>query len=475
VLAGAGGGDVFTGGQFLGDDGRFTAHDFSNTFEKKWKTFFRWTNVDRVYLGVWQGLLAISRGLAVLVSWMESNATVLVVLFAAALLAGVRWLTPGSPSVEALVEPRMPGLLIAGCFVAACALILAALTQAKWRRLTPLMVLTAASTLAGLALSSPWQRLGLLELGALLTIALVWQSARSSAARTVYATVVVISATCLVFSNLLLDGGQPDWARALLLTSITVKLATVPLFFWLLKLADELPALVLGLIIAVVDMAAFGELYILAQVSPWTLSPQGLWLGLAAATALIASLLMLSQRSLKRLLVLSTVEDCGFLLLGIASANALGYSGVLVAAATHSLAKALLFACLSAPEAAGELNDECTGLTSRYPVSGFGFLFGMLAMLGVPPTLGFIGRWRLYETALQLNPLLLAVFVLSSIFALIAYVLALTRNWWGTARGSDPPAREPVLLQGTIVVLVVLLVTAGLWPDVLQMLYWGRP
>jgi formate hydrogenlyase subunit 3/multisubunit Na+/H+ antiporter MnhD subunit len=222
-------------------------------------------------------------------------------------------------------------------------------------------------------------------------------------------------------------------------------------------------------------MAAFGELYILAQVSPWTLSPQGLWLGLAAATALIASILMLSQRSLKRLLVLSTVEDCGFLMLGIVSANALGDSGVVFAAATHSLANALLFACLSAPEAAGELDGECTGLTSRYPVSGFGFLFGMLAMLGVPPTLGFIGRWRLYETALQLNPLLLAAFVLSSVFALIAYVLALTRNWWGTARGSDPPVREPLLLQGTIVLLVVLLVTAGLWPDVLQMLSWGRP
>jgi len=475
VLAGVGGGDIFTGGQFLGDDGRFTAHDFSNTFEKKWKTFFRWTNVDRVYLGVWQGLLAVSRELAVLVSWMESNATVLVVLFAAALLAGVRWLTPVSQSTEALAAPPMPGLLVAGCFVAACALILVALTQAKWRRLSPLMVLTSASTLAGLALSAPWQRLGLLELGALLTIALVWQSARSNTARMVYATVVVVSATCLISSDLLLDRGQPDWARALLLTSIAVKLAAVPLLFWLLKLADDLPALVLGVIIAVVDMAAFGELYILAQVSPWTLSPQGLWLVMAAATALIASLLMLSQRSLKRLLVLSTVEDCGFLLLGIASANVLGYSGVLYAAATHSLAKALLFVCLSAPEAAGELNDECTGLTSRYPVSGFGFLFGMLAMLGVPPTLGFIGRWRLYETALQVSPLLLAVFVLSSILALIAYVLALTRNWWGTARGSDPPVREPVFLQGTIVVLVVLLVTAGLWPDVLQMFYWGRP
>jgi len=43
---------------------------------------------------------------------------------------------------------------------------------------------------------------------------------------------------------------------------------------------------------------------------------------------------MLTQRSLKRLLVLSTVEDVGFLLLGIASATALGTTGALVAATT---------------------------------------------------------------------------------------------------------------------------------------------
>jgi multicomponent Na+:H+ antiporter subunit D len=101
-------------------------------------------------------------------------------------------------------------------------------------------------------------------------------------------------------------------------------------------------------------------------------------------------------------------------------------------------------------------------------------------MLGVPPTLGFIGRWRLYETALQISPLLLAVFILSSIFALIAYVSALTRIWWGPARDADspkpePPTKEPFLLQTTIVVLVVLLLVAGVWPDALQMLHWGRP
>ena len=39
-------------------------------------------------------------------------------------------------------------------------------------------------------------------------------------------------------------------------------------------------------------------------------------------------------------------------------------------------------------------------------------------MLGVPPLMGFLGRWRLYEAALQIHPALAAVFILSSIFAL---------------------------------------------------------
>ena len=276
----------------------------------------------------------------------------------------------------------------------------------------------------------------------------------------------------------------------MLLTSVCVKLAAVPLFFWLLKLADELPALVLGIIIAVIDMAAFGELYIAAHASPGLFTPAGLWLGFAAATSFLAALLMLTQRSLKRLLVLSTVEDVGFLLLGLAAATELGTTGALVAASTHALAKALLFTCLSGPEAAGALEGNPTGLVktgliTQFPVSAFGFLFGMLAMLGIPPTIGFLGRWKLYETALLIGWPLAAVFILSSIMALIAYVLALTGIWWGpeTQRStsgtdsppdSDPQLSEPFLLKSTIVLLVALILAAGIWPSLLDMLKWGR-
>jgi multicomponent Na+:H+ antiporter subunit D len=340
------------------------------------------------------------------------------------------------------------------------------------------MVIVGGLTVGGLLAGNPWLRLGLLELATFLTVVRVWLTARTRAAKFTYLAVVLVSAICALGSEALLGLQGQGWSRALLLTGILVKLAAIPMLFWLLSLADELPALVLGLIIAVVDMAAFGEYTIAAQSLPGVLMPPGLLLGAAAATSLVAAILMLSQRSLKRLLVLSTIEDAGFLLLGVASATQLGLEGAVVAACTHSVAKTLLFACLSAPERAGELEAAPVALATRYPVSAFGFLFGMLAMLGVPPLLGFVGRWRLYETALEIGWPMAATFILSSILALIAYVLALARFWWGPPRGKEPPDpkanREPFLLQATIVGLTMLLVLAGIWPGLLQMLQGGR-
>ncbi len=481
VLAGAGaGGGVFTGGEPLSEQGRLTAGDFSEIFEAHWHSFFRWSNVDRVYLNVWAGLQAISRVLGAAFAWMERRAAVLVVVFAAAALALARWIVPGTARAGfgALApSTQIPPLLILAVTIAACALLLAALSSPYGRKLALPMLFVAALAVDGLFAVNSWARLSLLEVAALLTVVLVWRTARSQAAKLAYLAVVLISAGSMIASDVLADRGNPEWARALLFTSVCVKLAAVPLFFWLLKLADELPALVLGVIIAVVDMAAFGEFFAAAQSFQMVLTPQGLWVTVAAGTSLVAALLMLTQRSLKRLLVLSTAEDVGFLLLGAASMSVIGVQGALIAASTHALAKALLFACLAAPEAAGALEIEPIALASRYPVSAFGFLFGMLAMIGVPPTLGFIGRWRLYSTALQIGIWPLVILILSSIFALIAYALALARNWWGPPPESPPQseAREPFLIKAVIVVLVAVLLAAGIWPNAWQMLMGVRP
>ena len=479
AMAGAGGG-IFTGGEPLSDQGRLTAGDFSEIFQQHWHSFFRWSNVDQVYLAIWRGLQAASRVLGQVFAWMERRATLLLVVFAAAIFALVHWIVPGVvPNHIPAVMPleQIPLLLVFAVGLAALALLLASLSGRSNWKVAPFLLLAGGLTSIGLLIPVAQVRLGALELAALLTVVLVWQTARSRAAKFAYLAVVLLSAGSMIASDLLADRGALEAARAFLLTGVAVKLAAVPLFFWLLALADEVPALVLGIIIAVVDMAAFGEFLLGVQAIPALLTPQPLFFYAATLTSLLAALLMITQRSLKRLLVLSTVEDVGFLLLGAASASTLGQNGAIIAASSHALAKALLFICLAAPEADGALAVEPVALAARYPVSAFGFLFGMLAMLGIPPTLGFIGRWRLYSAAYDVGFCPLTIFIVSSILALIAYTLALTRNWWGPP--PDPPpqsaAREPFLIKAVIVALVAVLLITGIWPHGLQILMGVRP
>jgi fumarate reductase subunit C len=73
------------------------------------------------------------------------------------------------------------------------------------------------------------------------------------------------------------------------------------------------------------------------------------------------------------------------------------------------------------------------------------------------------------------------VFIFSSILALIAYVLALTRYWWGPNSNFSAEAerdtcsvRETFLVKVVIVVLAAVLLAAGAWPGLLQFVQGGR-
>jgi multicomponent Na+:H+ antiporter subunit A len=489
LLGGPGG--VFTGGEPLWEQDRLTATDFSRIFEQNWKTFFRWTNVDRAYGYLLHGLRTAARMLAHRVAWLEKHVLPSLFILSAAVFAVAAWMGPSATSFsERLPLPPMPELLIAAVCVASAALVCAAAETSDDRRLPLQIMLPASCAAIGCMTGSGELRFGLLEIASLFTIVPVWKAMRNDPARSVYPTVVILSGALLGLSEMLPQGG---WGQASLLTSVCLKFAAVPLSFWLLRLADEVPAVVLALVVAVIDMVAIVELSMRAQIEPSMFTPAGPWLIVAVLTSIGAATLMLAQRSVKRLLVLSSIEDCGFLLLGVASLSTLGRDGLVLAAASHALGKSLLFVSIARPEHDGALGDGNTGLATDYPYSAFGFLMGMLAMLGIPPMLGFAGRWKLYETALQIHPALLIGFVLASILSLFAYVQAFTSMWWGSphpakrqAPGDEPghapgmsslPSRHESLILKTVVVgLFISLLAAGLWPQfIMDGFRGGRP
>ncbi len=467
-MTGGGGASIFTGGEPIPGSGRLPAGEFSVMLKALWAPFYRGTDVDSLYLLVWRGLQAISAALTSAIAWAERSAIAWTVGLTLALVAALRWLLPAGAAASNAAHgvEQLPVLLGAGCAVALAALLLVAAVQ-KLSSLLPLLSVSGAFAVAALWTKEPIQRSALLEIASALTLVLVWRVATRRVAW-IYSVVIALSAVSLFAGQLVLQWGDAGWARALLLGGLVLKLAVVPLLIWLPAVAEALPALVIGVIVAVVDMAAFGELYLVAQAHSEFFAPRDVWIGAALASSLLASLLMLTQRNLKRLLALSSIEDIGFLLLGVTSASELGLRGALFGATVHALAKALLFISLSAPEADGALTDDARGLASRYPVSAAGFLAGMLAMLGVPPLLGFAGRWRLYQTAATTSHWLLAGFIVSSMFALLAYVLCLTRCWWGP-RDEEEVSSTPESLpfRFAVVALIVVLLAGGLWPNAL--------
>jgi multicomponent Na+:H+ antiporter subunit A len=477
LLETGGGVGVFTGGEPIIGNGRLPASDFSVILKKAWAPIYKSTDVDRLYLGFWRGLEAVSSVAGKAMAWAERQALVLVVALSVA-VAAVLYSTGASfVPVQETGATSMPLLLVAALALAVVALLVAIGTQTKWQRLLPLAAISGVFAVAATLVTVPLQRTGLLELASVFALLLVWRSGTARAAR-LFFVVIAISAAGVCGGEIALAQGAGKWAAILLLTGFAVKLAIVPLFIWLPAVAESVPALTMGLVIAVVDMAAFGEFYLTVSAQPSLLEPRGLWIGLALASSLLASLLMLTQRDMKRLLAFSTIEDMGFLVLGLQAANQIGLGGALIGAAAHAVAKALLFISLSAPEAEGALAGKPRGLAQRYPVSAAGFLAGMLAMLGIPPMIGFAGRWRLYLTAANTNHWLLAGFIVSSMMALVAYVLCLTRYWWGPASAdeaalaADKPA-EPWPLRAVIVLLIVALVAGGLWPNALLALAGG--
>jgi hypothetical protein len=118
---------------------------------------------------------------------------------------------------------------------------------------------------------------------------------------------------------------------------------------------------------------------------------------------------MLTQRSLKRLLVLSTIEDVGFLLLGVASKR-IGtrarssplHSRTGQGAALHLPRRAR--SRRRAQNRARSSRRALPGQRLRIPLRHAGHARHSA-------DLGFIGRWRLYSTAFEIGPWPLTIFI----------------------------------------------------------------
>jgi len=101
----------------------------------------------------------------------------------------------------------------------------------------------------------------------------------------------------------------------------------------------------------------------------------------------VAAAFLWDAGNYKRMLAYSSVEHIGLVALGVGFGGALGISGALLHVANHGLAKSVLFLLAGRIRAAYGTVDlsGVRGLLRALPVTGRGFLLGVLALMGLPP------------------------------------------------------------------------------------------
>jgi NADH-quinone oxidoreductase subunit N len=133
---------------------------------------------------------------------------------------------------------------------------------------------------------------------------------------------------------------------------------------------------------------------------------------LAVLSMLVGNVLALVQKDIKRMLAYSGIAHMGYLLIPLVSLDRAAMTPVLVYLLAYALMNAGAFAVVSllyARPGEQHLLSELSGWGHRFPLLGIGLTVYMLSLAGIPPTLGFLGKYLVFMHAVQHGNLSLAL------------------------------------------------------------------
>jgi NADH-quinone oxidoreductase subunit L len=263
-------------------------------------------------------------------------------------------------------------------------------------------------------------------------------------------------------------------AMLLVLCGVVGKSAQFPLHTWL---PDAMPGPTpISALIHAATMVAAG-VYLVARLLPVlevSAVAQTVLAVIAAVTMLLAALFALAQDDLKRVFAWSTVSQLAYMFGALAVG---GYAAGLFHLMSHGAFKALLFLCAGAvAHATGTTSMSAMGgLWSRLPVTSAAMGVGLLALVGLPPVVGFFSKDAVLGVVLDAateggsgSDWLLLVscsltVLVTAAYALRAWLMVCLGTPAETPGGAEARLHEPPwLMQGPVVVLAALTAFGGL-------------
>ncbi|HEY6420157.1 MAG TPA: NADH-quinone oxidoreductase subunit N [Candidatus Binataceae bacterium] len=257
----------------------------------------------------------------------------------------------------------------------------------------------------------------------------------------------------------------------LMLIGFGFKVAAVPFHMWTPDVYEGAPTPITAFMAVGVKLAAFAGflrvfLVNLAPVSAeWTWA---LW-ALAALTMTVGNLVALVQTNIKRMLAYSAIAHAGYLLVGMAAAGPQAGSAILYYLLGYAFTNLGAFAVVVALEGRGETSDMISnyrGLARREPWLAAALALCLLSLTGVPPLAGFVGKFYIFNAALNQGFVgLVIIAVLNSVMSAYYYFSVIVAIYMeeGGVQVAHMGARPA--LVAAIALSVVAMILIGVYPE----------
>ena len=255
---------------------------------------------------------------------------------------------------------------------------------------------------------------------------------------------------------------------------LAFKVAAAPFQLWTPDVYEGAPAPVTALLSTGPKAAAFAlALRIMASID----AAPGLWfwaLWVAAVLSMfVGNLSAIVQPSVKRMLAYSSIAHAGYILVALTAAAVTDHMEAGVAAAlfylvSYALVKLGAFLIVAQLGGAGERHvqiDDLAGLGRRQPAMAACLSLFLLSLLGLPITAGFLGKFYVFNAALESNLIWLAILLaINSVIAAYYYLRVMVAMYMREPKQEIVAEPVPWTLSIVLWIAAAGTIYAGLFP-----------
>ena len=250
----------------------------------------------------------------------------------------------------------------------------------------------------------------------------------------------------------------------LIFSAIGFKIASVPFQMWVPDVYQGAPTPVTALLS--VGSKAAGFIVLIRLVfeifASWHFEWTQLLATLSAITMCYGNLAAMFQKNIQRLLGYSSIGQAGYLLMGAAAGSALGVAAInfyLVGYLFTNLAAFLVIILFSIAVKSDEL-DDYAGLSQRSGLLAGALLIALVSLAGVPPLVGFFGKFTLLMAAVKSDLVWLALVAgVNIVISLYYYLMVVKRIYVDPPKITSP---IPVSLPLKLILWITILAIVGI-------------